>query len=135
MLVTDGAVEVRGESVERGLERLCALVAGESDLADVCEAVARGDVRGRPADDDVAVLAACVEPLSDSLRTRWPANAETLGGDAAAAAPVAGALGRRAGRDLRHHGGGAGGVGKRRRACVRSRDRRVRGRGANTPTA
>ena len=26
----------------------------------------------------MAVLAACVEPLSDTLRTRWPANAETL---------------------------------------------------------
>jgi len=78
VLVTDGAVEVRGESLELGLERLCALVAGESQLAVLCEVVARGDARGRPADDDVAVLAACVEPLSDTLRTRWPANAETL---------------------------------------------------------
>jgi serine phosphatase RsbU (regulator of sigma subunit)/putative methionine-R-sulfoxide reductase with GAF domain/anti-sigma regulatory factor (Ser/Thr protein kinase) len=78
VLVTDGAVEVRGESLELGLERLCALVAGASNLDDMCEAVARGDARGRPADDDVAVLAACVEPLSESLRTRWPASAETL---------------------------------------------------------
>ena len=78
VLFTDGAVEVRGESVDLGLERLCALVAGESDLADVCDAVARGDARGRPADDDVAVLAARVEPLSDTLSTRWPATAETL---------------------------------------------------------
>jgi GAF domain-containing protein/anti-sigma regulatory factor (Ser/Thr protein kinase) len=78
VLVTDGAVEVRGESLELGLERLRALVARESELGVMCEAVARGDARGRPADDDVAVLAACVEPLSDTLRTRWPANAETL---------------------------------------------------------
>ena len=78
MLVTDGAVEVRGESLERGLERLCALVAGESDLAAMCEAVARGDVRGRPADDDVAVLAAAWSRWRTELRTRWPATAETL---------------------------------------------------------
>jgi serine phosphatase RsbU (regulator of sigma subunit)/putative methionine-R-sulfoxide reductase with GAF domain/anti-sigma regulatory factor (Ser/Thr protein kinase) len=78
VLFTDGAVEVRGESVDRGLERLCALVVNEPDLVGMCEAIARGDVRGRPADDDVAVLAACVEPLSDTLRTRWPASADTL---------------------------------------------------------
>ena len=41
----------------------------------MCEAVARGDARGRPADDDVAVLAARLEPLPDALRT-------TLAGDA-----------------------------------------------------
>jgi GAF domain-containing protein/anti-sigma regulatory factor (Ser/Thr protein kinase) len=78
LLVTDGAVEVRGESVDEGLDRLRGLVAGEPDLQTVCEAVARGDVRGRPADDDVAVLGAHVEPLSDELRTRWPATADSL---------------------------------------------------------
>ena len=44
----------------------------------MCDAVARGDVRGAPADDDVAVLAARVEPLPAQLRTRWPANPDTL---------------------------------------------------------
>ena len=78
VLVTDGAVEVRGESVERGLERLRASSRPSRPRASVCEAVARGDVRGRPADDDVAVLAARVEPLADRLSTRWPADAETL---------------------------------------------------------
>ena len=121
---TDGAVEVRGESIELGLERLRALVAGEADLDAVCDAVARGDVRGRPADDDVAVLAARVEPLPDALRTRWPANAETL----AAMRPLLRRWLRRwgaaDGRDLRHHGRGAGGVGERRRARVRARARR-----------
>jgi anti-sigma regulatory factor (Ser/Thr protein kinase) len=78
VIVTDGAVEVRGESIQDGLDRLRALVAKERDLEAVCEAVARGDVRAQPADDDVAVLAAHVEPLADELRTRWPANAESL---------------------------------------------------------
>jgi serine phosphatase RsbU (regulator of sigma subunit)/putative methionine-R-sulfoxide reductase with GAF domain/anti-sigma regulatory factor (Ser/Thr protein kinase) len=78
VLVTDGAVEVRGESVERGLERLRGFVAAQSDLDGMCDAVARGDVRGRPGDDDVAVLAARVEPLTEQLSTRWRADAETL---------------------------------------------------------
>ncbi len=78
VLVTDGAVEVRGESVEHGLDRLRDLVAAHDDLDEICDAVAQGDVRGRPADDDVAVLAARVEPLTEQLTTRWRANAETL---------------------------------------------------------
>jgi serine phosphatase RsbU (regulator of sigma subunit)/putative methionine-R-sulfoxide reductase with GAF domain/anti-sigma regulatory factor (Ser/Thr protein kinase) len=78
VLVTDGAVEVRGESVQQGLDRLRDLTATETDLPSLCEAIARGDVRGRPADDDVAVLAARVQELGDRLSTRWPADAETL---------------------------------------------------------
>ena len=37
VLVTDGAVEVRGEAVDAGLERLRALVAGEHDLERLCD--------------------------------------------------------------------------------------------------
>ncbi len=43
-----------------------------------CEAVARGDVRGTPASDDVAVIAARLEPLPEALRTRWPADSDAL---------------------------------------------------------
>jgi serine phosphatase RsbU (regulator of sigma subunit)/anti-sigma regulatory factor (Ser/Thr protein kinase) len=78
LLVTDGAVEVRGEGIEQGLERLRARVERSDDLDELCVAVADGAVRGAPADDDVAVLAARLEPLPDVLRTRWPAHAETL---------------------------------------------------------
>jgi anti-sigma regulatory factor (Ser/Thr protein kinase) len=77
-MVTDGAVEVRGESLDAGLERLRALVAREQRIERLTEAVARGDARGRPATDDVAVLAAHVLPLPERLRTTWPARAETL---------------------------------------------------------
>jgi GAF domain-containing protein/anti-sigma regulatory factor (Ser/Thr protein kinase) len=80
VMVTDGAVEVRGESLDAGLERLRALVAREQPLERLTEAVARGDARGRPATDDVAVLAARVRPLPEHLRTTWPARAETLSG-------------------------------------------------------
>jgi GAF domain-containing protein/anti-sigma regulatory factor (Ser/Thr protein kinase) len=78
VLVTDGAVEVRGESVDQGLERLRVLAAGEVDLERVCEAVARGDVRGTPASDDVAVIAARIRPLPERLSTSWPAAPEAL---------------------------------------------------------
>ena len=78
MLVTDGAVEVRGEGVELGLERLRALVADEPTTR---RAVRGGRARRRaraPADDDVAVLAARLEPLPERLRTTWPATADAL---------------------------------------------------------
>jgi GAF domain-containing protein/anti-sigma regulatory factor (Ser/Thr protein kinase) len=78
VLVTDGAIEVRGESLEHGLERLRGLIAEQPDVVTLCDMVARGDVRGRPAEDDVAVLAARVQPLTDRLNTRWPADAGTL---------------------------------------------------------
>jgi anti-sigma regulatory factor (Ser/Thr protein kinase) len=80
VLVTDGAVEVRGESLDAGLERLRALVAGQPHLDRLTEAVARGDVRGQAATDDVAVLAARFTPLPERLHTTWPARAETLAG-------------------------------------------------------
>jgi GAF domain-containing protein/anti-sigma regulatory factor (Ser/Thr protein kinase) len=80
VLVTDGAVEVRGESLDAGLERLRELVAGELRLDRLTAAIARGDVRGQAATDDVAVLAARVAPLPERLRTTWPARAETLAG-------------------------------------------------------
>ncbi|MBE2317327.1 SpoIIE family protein phosphatase [Solirubrobacter sp. CPCC 204708] len=78
LLATDGAVEVRGEGVEAGLERLRALVEVSDDLSDLCLNIAEGAVRGTAADDDVAVLGARLELLPDTLRTTWPATADTL---------------------------------------------------------
>jgi anti-sigma regulatory factor (Ser/Thr protein kinase) len=80
VMVTDGAVEVRGESLDAGLERLQGLVAGEPRLERLTEAVARGDARGGTATDDVAVMAAHVLRLPAHLTTTWPARAETLSG-------------------------------------------------------
>jgi serine phosphatase RsbU (regulator of sigma subunit) len=60
VLLTDGAIEVRGEGLDRGLERVRELVAAHDDLVGLCEAIARGDARGAPAEDDVVVLAARV---------------------------------------------------------------------------
>jgi anti-sigma regulatory factor (Ser/Thr protein kinase)/putative methionine-R-sulfoxide reductase with GAF domain len=79
VLVTDGAVEVRGESLDDSLERLRALVSSTDNPDVACEAIAGGDVRGVPAGDDVAVLIARAAPLSTHLHTTWPANARVLG--------------------------------------------------------
>ena len=78
LMATDGAIEVRGEGVEAGLERLRALFETADDLGELCQAVAAGAVRGSAADDDVAVLGARLELLPEALQTTWPATADTL---------------------------------------------------------
>ena len=78
LMATDGAIEVRGEGVEAGLERLRALFETADDLGELCQAVAAGAVRGSAADDDVAVLGARLELLPEALQTTWPATTDTL---------------------------------------------------------
>ena len=81
VLYTDGVVEVRGESIDLGLERLRALAARRhGSLELLVETVIDELVAdGRPA-DDVAVLAARVAPLEDRLVIEWPAQPEELAG-------------------------------------------------------
>jgi serine phosphatase RsbU (regulator of sigma subunit)/anti-sigma regulatory factor (Ser/Thr protein kinase) len=80
VLVTDGAVEVRGEPLDRGLERLAELVSATDDLEEMCSAIVAGDARGRAAEDDVAALVAHLLPLPERLTTTWAADAATLAG-------------------------------------------------------
>jgi anti-sigma regulatory factor (Ser/Thr protein kinase) len=80
LLVTDGAIEVRGEPLDRGLERLGRLLAETEGLGELCDRAVLGDVRGLPAEDDVAVLAARVQPVPERLDTTWSADANTLAG-------------------------------------------------------
>ena len=80
VLVTDGAAEVRGEPLDAGLGRLLAMSEQEPDAHALCSAITAGAVTGGPSDDDVAVLIADVLPLPDRLATRWPADADALGG-------------------------------------------------------
>jgi GAF domain-containing protein/anti-sigma regulatory factor (Ser/Thr protein kinase) len=79
VLYTDGVVEVRGEALDDGLERLRRLAERGHESADaLCDAVVDEMVAdGRPA-DDVALLAARAEPLGDRIATRWPAQPEAL---------------------------------------------------------
>jgi serine phosphatase RsbU (regulator of sigma subunit)/anti-sigma regulatory factor (Ser/Thr protein kinase) len=78
LLVTDGAVEVPGEPLDAGLERLAELARREPDLRRLCSAVVDGEALNRRLADDVAVLAARLVPLPDRLRRTWPADSSTL---------------------------------------------------------
>jgi anti-sigma regulatory factor (Ser/Thr protein kinase) len=80
VLVTDGAAEVRGEPLDDGLERLRELCEREANPRTLCGAIAAGAASRGPSDDDVAVLVAQIQPLPDRLSTRWPAEADALGG-------------------------------------------------------
>ena len=74
---TDGLVEVRGESIDVGLERLRRLAAGFTDVEALCATVVEQMVPDAPA-DDVAFIAARVPPLADHMVTRWRAEAVSL---------------------------------------------------------
>jgi serine phosphatase RsbU (regulator of sigma subunit)/anti-sigma regulatory factor (Ser/Thr protein kinase) len=77
VLFTDGAVEVRGEPLETGLERVRTLAAAARSVEELCTKIA-GDDQEQESSDDVAVLAARLNPLSDHLRTSWPAEPDAL---------------------------------------------------------
>jgi serine phosphatase RsbU (regulator of sigma subunit)/anti-sigma regulatory factor (Ser/Thr protein kinase) len=79
VLFTDGVIEVRGEALDAGLERLRVLAEREhADVEALCDAVIDEMVSdGRPA-DDVALLAVHLAPLGDRVVTAWPAQAEAL---------------------------------------------------------
>jgi serine phosphatase RsbU (regulator of sigma subunit)/anti-sigma regulatory factor (Ser/Thr protein kinase) len=78
VLVTDGAVEVRGEPLDDGLARLVALAERQRDARLLCEEVAAGGVTGRAPTDDLAVLALRLRRLPERLRTSWPADVDVL---------------------------------------------------------
>jgi GAF domain-containing protein/anti-sigma regulatory factor (Ser/Thr protein kinase) len=80
VLTTDGAVEVRGEPLEDGLGRLRALATTGLATAELCDAVAAGEVTRVPPADDLAILVARVTELPDRLHTSWPADPEALAG-------------------------------------------------------
>jgi serine phosphatase RsbU (regulator of sigma subunit)/anti-sigma regulatory factor (Ser/Thr protein kinase) len=77
VLYTDGLVERRGASIDDGLERLRALAEGLEDVDGVCTGIVDRLMVDEP-EDDVAVIAARLPPLTEDLRTRWPAQPEAL---------------------------------------------------------
>ncbi len=77
LLYTDGLVERRDESIDVGLERLRSLAARQRDVDALCmKLVARLAPSGRA--DDVAMLAARVEPVPERLKGSWPADRRVL---------------------------------------------------------
>jgi PAS domain S-box-containing protein len=81
VLYTDGLVEVRGESLDRGLERLREAVASGPDEPDpLCDHVIDSLLGGRGARDDVALLALRTLPLPrDQMRLDLPTDQTSLG--------------------------------------------------------
>jgi anti-sigma regulatory factor (Ser/Thr protein kinase) len=80
LVYTDGVVEVRGESIDIGLERLRGLAErrARDGVEALCDAVIRELVAsGRPS-DDVALLALHMRLMGDRLHGRWPARATAL---------------------------------------------------------
>jgi serine phosphatase RsbU (regulator of sigma subunit)/anti-sigma regulatory factor (Ser/Thr protein kinase) len=79
ILYTDGVVEVRGEPLDVGLERMRRIAEeGHATPQALVDAIVdRMLVDGRPA-DDVALLAAHFPRLGDRLETHWPAQPEAL---------------------------------------------------------
>jgi serine phosphatase RsbU (regulator of sigma subunit)/anti-sigma regulatory factor (Ser/Thr protein kinase) len=79
VLYTDGVIEVRGEPLDLGLERLRRIAErGHKSMDALCDAVIEEMVAdGRPG-DDVALLAARLVPLDERLVTHWPAQPESL---------------------------------------------------------
>jgi serine phosphatase RsbU (regulator of sigma subunit)/anti-sigma regulatory factor (Ser/Thr protein kinase) len=79
VLYTDGVVEVRGEALDAGLERMRRVAESVSTTPqEIVDAIVEQMVaEGRPS-DDVAILVARVPPLGERLTTHWPAQAEAL---------------------------------------------------------
>ena len=77
VLFTDGLVERRGASIDVGMDRLRALCVGGVDVEKLCSAALDELVPPKP-QDDVAIVIARMPPLTDDLRTTWPANPEAL---------------------------------------------------------
>jgi serine phosphatase RsbU (regulator of sigma subunit)/anti-sigma regulatory factor (Ser/Thr protein kinase) len=77
VLYTDGLVERRGESIDDGLERLRALAERIDGAEALCAQAIDRMVDDEPP-DDVAIVAARLPPLTDDLRTIWPARPESL---------------------------------------------------------
>ncbi len=77
VLYTDGLVERRGRSIDDGLERLQDFSRNVHDVEHVCGDIVDRLLSDEP-EDDVAVVAARLPPLTEDLRSRWPAQPEAL---------------------------------------------------------
>src|SRR2546423_8080238 len=76
-LYTDGLVEIRGHSIDYGLDRLLAACAGVTDVHALCSTVVQQLVPEQRR-DDIAIIAARVPPLGDQMRGTWPATRASL---------------------------------------------------------
>ena len=82
LLYTDGLIERRGESIDRGFERLtiAAEAAAREPKTNLADDVYRALLDSTPLADDVALLAIETLPLDDPLEITLPARADVLAG-------------------------------------------------------
>lgn len=78
LLYTDGLIEVRGESLRDGLERLRATATGAATAEELCDRVTDRLVPPGGAADDIAMVAVHNEPVPAQLDLLLPARPETL---------------------------------------------------------
>ncbi len=80
VLYTDGLVEVRGEELDDGLERLrSAVAAGPPDPDALCDHLIESLLGSRPASDDVALLALRTAQLpQEHMRLELPTDSSSL---------------------------------------------------------
>jgi anti-sigma regulatory factor (Ser/Thr protein kinase) len=81
VLYTDGLVEERGASIDRGLELLQSTVAGgPTEPEALCDHIVATLLADRPATDDIAVLTVRTVPMSaERLHLDLPTNPKALG--------------------------------------------------------
>jgi PAS domain S-box-containing protein len=81
VLYTDGLVEERGASIDRGLELLRSTVAGgPTEPEALCDHIVATLLADRPATDDIAVLTVRTVPMSaERLHLDLPTNPKALG--------------------------------------------------------
>jgi anti-anti-sigma factor len=79
ILYTDGLVERRGSSIDEGLEALRRAVEGDHDnLNALCDDRVLAALRPEAANDDVAVLATKLLPVTTELRLSLPSEPEVI---------------------------------------------------------
>jgi anti-sigma regulatory factor (Ser/Thr protein kinase) len=78
LLYTDGLIEVRGESLEEGFERLAVASRGADSADALCRNVTRALVSPEASEDDVALIALRNSAIPGELAMRFPADPTVL---------------------------------------------------------
>ena len=78
LLYTDGLIEVRGESLDKGLARLLSAAGGITAPHALCERILQTLHPHADASDDIAVVAVHTPPIPEGLDLRFQAEPETL---------------------------------------------------------
>lgn len=78
LLYTDGLIEVRGEPMEMGFDRLVAAAVGAPSADELCTKVTRALVSPRGTDDDVALVALRNSQIPERVAMRFTAEPTAL---------------------------------------------------------